>query len=142
MEVTRRAVAHGPSVIPPEMTDEERREQNRKAQRHDTKKYRKRKEEVMEELVPKASTSRESKIDKSKMRAQKKSEKEDNDEVINEYDDGANSFKAMLDRQQEWRDSKNSSRREKIQQKMGEYRVKEDKTMAMLRELAQARGYL
>jgi len=124
------------------MTDEERREMERKNEKLKNKAYRKRKEEVLEELVPKPSTSRESRVEKSRVRAHARSEKEENDETINEFDDDSNSFKAMLDREQERKGKKQQEQRDRVVQKMGEYRKKEEKTMAMLRELAASKGYL
>jgi len=137
----RREKPQGPAPIP-ETSETDQKEDERKNHRHELKKYRKQHNEVMEEIVPKPSTAHESRLDKSKMRSQKRQEKEDNEETVVEYDE-TNSFQVMLSRQQEWREKRSNERREKIQQKKkAEYRLKEDKTMAMLRELAAAKGYL
>lgn len=141
--VTRREVPHGPSYIPPEMTDEEKRENERKNEKLKMKSYRKRKDEVLEELVPKPSTARESRVEKSRMRSQARREKEDNDgDTINEFDDDTNSFQVMLRREQERKGKRSQEQRDRIVQKMGELRQKEEKTMSMLRELAASKGYL
>jgi len=143
MPIIRREVPHGPSYIPPEITDEERREVDRKNEKLKMKAYRKRKDEVLEELVPKPSTARESRVDKSKMRAQSRREHDENDgDTINEFEEDTNSFQAMLRREQTRKSKRSQEQRDRIVQKMGEIRQKEEKTMSMLRELAAAKGYL
>uniref|UniRef100_A0A6B2LDH4 Uncharacterized protein n=1 Tax=Arcella intermedia TaxID=1963864 RepID=A0A6B2LDH4_9EUKA len=148
----KRDVPLGPSDIPPEITEEERREQERKKTKLEIKKYNKRKEAVLEEIAPKPSTPRESKMEKNKIKKISVSpffpfpispslSFSSPTEVVKEYDD-TNSFKVLLERQKEHKDRRNSERREKIQQKIDEHKIKEDKTMAMLRELAAAKGYL
>uniref|UniRef100_A0A6B2LGG9 Uncharacterized protein n=1 Tax=Arcella intermedia TaxID=1963864 RepID=A0A6B2LGG9_9EUKA len=64
----KRDVPLGPSDIPPEITEEERREQERKKTKLEIKKYNKRKEAVLEEIAPKPSTPRESKMEKNKIK--------------------------------------------------------------------------
>jgi len=125
------------------MDEEGQREYEKKIYMAEKKRFRKDHNEVMEELAPRPSTSHESKVEKSKVRAQQKNEHENEDGLeVKEYDDGGDTFQTLLRRQQERKQRALEEKREKVTERWEQHIAKEEKTMAMLKQLAASQGYL
>jgi len=106
------------------------------------KKFQKHQKEAIEEFAPKPSTSFESKLDKSKIRSQQGKEKENDDGYsVNEYDED-NSFKILVQKEKQRKERQFNTKLDTLSEKLDRHREKEEKTMALLKSMAAASGYL
>eukprot|EP01121_Diplochlamys_sp_Union-15-3_P014999 TRINITY_DN4876_c0_g1_i1.p1 TRINITY_DN4876_c0_g1~~TRINITY_DN4876_c0_g1_i1.p1 ORF type:complete len:324 (-),score=75.21 TRINITY_DN4876_c0_g1_i1:40-1011(-) len=116
-------------------------EENKRALKFSRKYFNKQQKENAEELIPKPDNPREARIEKRKQTAAFAKAKDDEDEVIDEYANDPNDFKAVLRRRSVLKDRRSQEKRELLNQKLVAQQKKEAQTMALLRQLAAARKW-
>jgi len=133
---------HAPLPSQAMMTEEDKREYDKKMAKMDRKKFNKDQKEAMEDFAPRSSTAFESRVDQSKLRAQQRREKDADDGYsVNEYDDD-NAFNSILNKENGRKKKIVDDRRDFVAERLEKYREKEERTMALLKSLAAANGYL
>jgi len=139
---TSQKIVYAPLPSDAVLSEEDQKAYQRSAEKMEWKQFQKHQKEIVEDLAPKPSTLHENKLEKSKLMSQQRKEKESDDGYsINEYEED-NTFNKLLQKEKERKERQMNERWESTSERLERYRDKEEKTMALLKSMAAANGYL